>query len=224
MQIAAHFTDLESNTRQELQSQVREFQTEGRKVWLTSSFQTQSLPLLHMLSQVAPEVPVILIDTGFLFPETYAFARQLEGEWGLDLVQIRSQRTYHDQRTPSGHFLFTEDIDRCCQVNKVEPIQDLIRGGDVWISGVRRDQSAVRAAKKRIETDARDVLRYHPMLNWTGRDVYFYINNHKLPKHPLESQGFVSIGCVPCTRKWADPDRGGRWEGSSKTECGLHTK
>ena len=224
MEAIAHLLELESRTKTEIQSQLKTFHDERRKVWLTSSFQTQSLPLLHMLSQMAPEVPVILIDTGFLFPETYSFARQLAGEWGLDLVQIRSQRTYHDQRTPSGHFLFTEDIDRCCQVNKVEPVQRLIQPGDVWISGVRRDQSTIRAAKQRIETDARGVIRYHPMLNWTGRDVYRYINSYKLPKHPLESQGFVSIGCVPCTRKWADPDRGGRWEGSSKTECGLHTQ
>lgn len=215
---------LEARTAQAIESQILAFKSEGRKVWMTSSFQTQSLPLLHMMSRGVPEVPVVLIDTGFLFPETYAFARQLEGEWGLDLVQIRSRRSYNDQRTASGHFLFTEDIDRCCHVNKVEPVQDLIQPGDVWISGVRRDQSATRAAKERIEFDARGVIRYHPMLDWTGRDIYAYIRLHGLAKHPLDEAGFVSIGCLPCTRKWADPDRGGRWEGSSKTECGLHTQ
>lgn len=215
------------NTLQGIRSDVEQFRAEGRTVYLTSSFQTQSVPLLHMVSQLVNDaVQVVVIDTGFLFPETYLFAHALTARLGIKLLKVRSERTFAEQLSQQGNFLFASDIDACCQLNKVEPMQALLNQGDVWISGIRADQSKVRAQKARLETDAAGVLRYHPLLEWTAKDIYRYIQHHDLPRHPLENEGYKSIGCVPCTRKWSALDleeRGGRWEGSAKTECGLHT-
>ncbi len=214
-----------SATIEILRENIQIFKDEGRKIYLSSSFQTQSVPLLHILSVTFPEIPVLFIDTGFLFAETYEFKNQLERDLGLNVITVRSRRDYAQQRTESGLFLYSESVDHCCQVNKVEPVADLMNEGDVWISGVRRDQTAHRAQMQTIEFDARGVIRLHPMLNWTGKDIYAYIREHNLPKHPLEEAGYVSIGCVPCTHKWSEGStRGGRWLGRQKTECGLHVK
>jgi len=220
-------SSLFENTLGRIRSDVERFKSEARAVYLTSSFQTQSVPLLHMVSQLeADAVQVVVIDTGFLFPETYLFAHARTEQLRLSLMKVRSERTFAEQMTQRGNFLFASDTDACCHLNKVEPMRALLSPGDVWISGIRADQSKVRAAKARLETDATGVLRYHPLLEWTAKDVYGYIQAHDLPRHPLENDGYKSIGCVPCTRKWSAldlEDRGGRWEGSAKTECGLHT-
>lgn len=215
-------------TQEELRQQLGEFRAEGRRVLASSSFQTQSVPLLHLLAD-HPEVDIVMIDTGFLFPETYTFADELQRLLGFRLLRLQGRRTYAQQMTSHGRLLHTEDIEACCRLNKVEPMADELRAGEVWLSGIRSDQTATRAAKPRLETDARGVLRYHPMLDWTAREIYAYIREHQLPKHPLEAAGYLSIGCVPCTRRWdgrssdnpADA-RSARWAGSRKTECGLH--
>ncbi len=218
------FSELVAATESDLATTLGGFREEGRRIYATSSFQTQSVPLLHLLSQHAG-VSVVLIDTGYLFPETYDFAHDLQGRLGFDLKQVRSTRTYAEQCTSSGALLHTRDVDACCRLNKVEPMESLLGPGDVWVSGIRADQTATRASKPRLETDDRCILRYHPMLKWTARDIYQYLREHGLPKHPLESAGYLSIGCLPCTRKWDGSDaRSARWEGSSKTECGLHLK
>lgn len=220
-------TLLFENTLQRLRADLEQFKSEGRGVYVTSSFQTQSVPLLHMVSQLAIDVvKVVLIDTGFLFPESYLFAHSLKKQFGIQLLKVRSQRSYAEQMTQRGNFLFASDLDACCNLNKVEPMRTLLEPGDVWVSGIRADQSKVRAEKTLLETDATGVLRYHPMLEWTAKDVYHYIQANGLPRHPLENEGYKSIGCIPCTRKWSALDfeeRSGRWEGSAKTECGLHT-
>lgn len=216
--------DLVRATQEELATALGKWREEGRRVLATSSFQTQSVPLLHLLAQHR-EVTVALIDTGYLFPETYAFAEQLRAQLGFTLERLRSRRTHAEQCTASGHLLHTRDVEACCRLNKVEPMEDRLQPGDVWLSGIRADQTPNRAEKPRLETDARGVLRYHPMLAWTARDIYRYLRENDLPKHPLESAGYLSIGCVPCTRRWTgSPEnaRSARWEGRAKTECGLH--
>lgn len=192
-------------------------------VWLTSSFQTQSVPLLHLVGKLDIPIKVIFIDTGFLFPETYAFKKQLEQLFDLDVLTVKSAASYYEQRLNDGLFLYSNDVDRCCHINKVKPLEGIVNPGDVWISGVRRDQTALRKEMNTREVDKRGVVRLHPMLDWNARDVYQYIREHELPKHPLEEKGYISIGCVPCTHKYNQlGTRGGRWVGSKKTECGLH--
>lgn len=187
-------------------------------VAMSSSFQTQSLPLLHMVSRVAPSLPVIFLDTGYHFPETLRFRDRLVKEWGLELVVARP---HPDEARPG---LYAQDPDRCCQVHKVEPMRHAMRGLRAWISGVRRDQTDARSGLRVVER-TNDLVRIHPLAGWTSRDVWSYIDRYDLPAHPLFSQGYVSIGCAPCTRpvQIGMDERSGRWAGRGKTECGLHT-
>jgi phosphoadenosine phosphosulfate reductase len=212
-------------TKRFLEQQLEQYQEEERNIYMTSSFQTQSVPLLHIISSHFPWIQIILIDTGYLFPETYAFKVKLTERFELNVMTVRSDKAYTQQRSPSGLFLYTEDTNHCCHINKVEPMEKLVNPGDVWISGVRKDQTRNRETMKEVEKDNRGVIRVHPMLEWTSFDVYNYIKELQLPKHPLEDEGFASIGCVPCTHEVdGENGRDGRWMGSSKTECGLHKK
>lgn len=205
-----------------LGKQIRKAESAKSRVLMTSSFQTQSVPLLHIVSRYFPKTEVLFIDTGFLFAETYRFKDDLQRLLGFNLKELRSSKTYNEQLSNNGLFLYAHDTDKCCRINKVDPLNDYLKAGDYWISGVRRDQTANRAAMAPVEKDKRGITRLHPILEWTARDVYNYINDNGLPKHPLDLAGYDSIGCVPCTHP-CGAERGGRWEGSKKTECGLHT-
>ena len=193
-------SSLFEDTFRRIRSDVERFNSEERAVYLTSSFQTQSVPLLHMVSQLGNDaVQVVMIDTGFLFPETYLFAHALTEQLGIQLLKVRSKRTFSEQISQHGNFLFASDIDACCNLNKVEPMRALLNQGDVWISGIRADQSKVRAEKARLETDSAGVLRYHPMLEWNAKDVYRYIQAHDLPRHPLENDGYKTVSYTHLT-------------------------
>ena len=197
----------------------------GKKVFATCSFQTQSLPLLHMISRADRDIPVYYTNTGFLFPETIRFADQLSKDLGLRVIGLRPEVTKIRQMDHQGRFLYTSDPDHCCYLNKVQPLEPVLIEYDIWVNGIRADQSSVRAQMS-VETPApHDCMRYHPMLDWDSRMVYFYRKNHELPEHPLEAQGYLSIGCEPCTTKFLAEgnERNSRWFGMNKTECGLHT-
>ncbi len=206
------------------------YRAEGRRCFATSSFQSNSVVLLHLLHRFAPEVPVYFLHTGYHFPETLRFRRQLAQRLGLRVIDLVSPVSRAEQRDPAGRLLFTSDPDRCCHLNKVLPLDPVLAAHDVWINGVRGAQSATRAAMGTEEPGRGGILRHHPILDWTGREVWAYSRAHGLPGHPLEDQGYLSVGCAPCTRRLADEpdlgdaldDRGGRWAGLTKTECGLH--
>lgn len=207
-----------------LSEKINKWTKEGRRVFVTSSFQTQSVPLLHLISRHCPSVIIVFIDTRFLFPETYSFKERLEKEFDLNIVEVQSATSLHLQTNENGLLQYCSNTDFCCHLNKVQPLDSWMEAGDIWISGVRRDQSSVRKAMEEIE-ERGNITRFHPMLDWTNKDIYNYIREKKLPKHPLENDGYISIGCVPCTYKWNGENlRGGRWLGQAKTECGLHTE
>lgn len=196
----------------------------GRSIIASSSFQTQSMPLLHLLSVHAPEVPVYFLDTGFHFSETLRFRDVVARELGLDVRSTHSTVPLSGQRTSTGMFLWSENTERCCEVNKTLPMEPVLAGADVWITGVRRDQSSVRASFDFEAPGPHGVTRLHPMIEWTRSDIWSYVAEHDLPRHPLELLGYDSIGCQPCTaRPSLGDERGGRWDGQNKTECGLHT-
>ena len=138
----------------------------------------------------------------------------------------------HMQRDERGRLLFASAPNRCCHLNKVLPLEPALQSHDVWVSGVRADQSAHRATLGRTETGRHGIERYHPLLDWTRREVSTYIHVWDLPSHPLLERGYLSVGCAPCTADpWNLPDLGddddterdARWAGMGKTECGLHT-
>lgn len=189
----------------------------------SSSFQTQSVPLLHMIAQVAPELPVFFLDTGFHFPETLAFRDRLIQELGLNVRVLKPQLGHEGFRREYGE-LYRRDPDMCCYINKVEPLRRAMQGLKAWISGIRRDQTAARNSTPILARQPDGLWKISPLATWTRRDVWQYIHDHDLPEHPLLAQGYLSIGCAPCTRPVANEqdERSGRWAGLEKSECGLH--
>ncbi len=204
---------------------LADFEKQGLTMVSSSSFQTQSVPLLHILSTYKKSIEIVFLDTGFLFPETHAFRKQLVKELGLQVRTERSDVPHSQQKNSEGIFYYNSDTDYCCHLNKVIPMDRVRKEFDIWISGVRADQSATRASFDPVMTGEDGKIRYHPMLYWTSKMIYDYIKEYNLPKHPLHDAGYKSIGCKPCTVSWSDDtNRNGRWQGQSKTECGLHTE
>lgn len=210
---------------EELKKYYHTYQSVGKRLFTTSSFQSHSLVLLHMLSRIDQDIPVYFINTGYLFPETVAFKDEVTERFGLtNVIDLRPSAPKFMQRNADGKLLFTSDPDYCCYLNKTQPLDAIMRSFDVWINGVRADQSAARAAMKLEQAAPHDCLRFHPMLDWNAKMIYQYRKEYMLPEHPMEAKGYMSIGCEPCTRR-PDPEmqeREARWFGLNKTECGLH--
>lgn len=208
----------------EIKQKIQEYKQEGKKLFATSSFQTHSIVLLHIISRIDPTIPIYFINTGFLFPDTIKYKDQLAKEFGLNIIDAKSSVPKSQQKDSFGNLLFASDPDYCCFLNKIQPLDPILAENDVWINGVRADQTEIRKAMNIEEKSKFGCLRFHPMLDWTKQEVYAYIREYKLPKHPLDLKGYMSIGCEPCTRKVILGDeRSSRWYGLNKTECGLNT-
>jgi len=184
---------------------------------VTSSFGDATLA--HLAWSVSPLIEVVLLDTQFLFPETIAFAHELQQRVGGVLTVVQPEGIMPDVE------LWKLDTDACCAVRKVAPLERLLEGRHAWMTGLRRDDSSARADTQVIALDPfRDVVKVNPIAAWSTNDVAAYKARHALPDNPLTAKGYASIGCWPCTRPvepGADP-RSGRWAGQDKTECGLH--
>ena len=206
-----------------IQNKILNYRKAGYQLCITSSFQTHSLPLLHIVTRAIPDLPVLFIDTGYHFPETYAFRNQIAADWGLNLINVRSKTAKNQQTGPEGHFLYTSDPEYCCHINKVEPLDEALIPYDIWIAGLRRDQTRFRSDLQEEVFQDNGIMKYHPILDWNSKMIYSYIKEFNLPSHPLEAKGFLSIGCMPCTNSVTeDMERSGRWYGRNKTECGIH--
>jgi phosphoadenosine phosphosulfate reductase len=209
-----------------IESRINQFRTDGKKMFTSSSFQSHSLVLLHILSRIDKTISVYFLNTGYHFPETMKFRDKIAESFGLTIIDLKPEVPKYMQRDAEGKLLFTSDPDHCCYLNKTQPMDAVLRSHDVWINGVRADQSSVRAAMQEIQPSLHGTLRYHPMLHWTSKMIWQYRKEFNLPTHPLEEKGFISIGCEPCTRR-LDPameEREARWYGLKKVECGLHTE
>ena len=210
---------------EKIKEKLEQYKASGQTMFTTSSFQSHSLVLLHILSRIDKSIPIYFINTGYHFPETVRFKDQIADQFGLHIVDLKSDVPKFMQRDPEGRLLFTSDPDHCCHLNKTQPVDAILLSHNVWINGVRADQSSIRAAMKEEQPAKHGCLRFHPMLDWNAKMIWQYQKEYALPKHPLEEKGFVSIGCEPCTRK-LDPEmqeREARWFGMNKIECGLHT-
>jgi phosphoadenosine phosphosulfate reductase len=195
-------------------------------VAMSSSFQTQSMPLLHIISQIAPDIPIFFINTGYHFWETLMFREKIAEDWKLNIVDLYRDSRWDVFVRQRMRTLPAEDPNLCCFLHKVVPMQNALKGYKAWITGIRRDQTSVRAQASILEMQGDGLLKVNPLLNWTKKDVQKYIEEHNLPKHPLFEKGYRSIGCAPCTIAIGvnDDERAGRWAGKGKVECGLHTE
>jgi phosphoadenosine phosphosulfate reductase len=179
-----------------------------------------------MVSQVAPGMRVVELDTGVLFPETYETREKLIARYPVQFERVLPELTLDEQAARHGEKLWERDPDACCGIRKVAPLKQVLDGSDAWITGIRREQSTTRQSARKIELDERrGVIKVQPLADWTSRDVWRYIWRHGIPYNLLHDHGYPSIGCIPCTTPidGSTPDeRAGRWRGTGKVECGLH--
>lgn len=216
--------EFETKTPQEIvQWAVGEF---SPNIAMSSSFQTQSMPLLHIVSQIGRDVTVFFLDTGYHFWETLMFREQIALDWNLHVFDLRRDPRWDVFVLQNIRKLPVDDPNLCCYLHKVQPMQKALQGVKAWISGIRRDQTETRAHAKILELQDDGLLKVNPLLNWKKTDVENYMKDHALPSHPLLEKGYRSVGCAPCTIAIGadDDERAGRWAGRGKTECGLHTE
>jgi phosphoadenosine phosphosulfate reductase len=191
---------------------------------LVSSFGTESAALLKVMADVDPAIPVLFLDTGWMFEETLAYRDHLIGTLGLcDVRTIRPAPEVLATEDRDGD-LWSSDPDTCCRIRKVEPLAHALAPFGAWINGRKRFQGGSRAAIPVVETDG-DKLKFNPFANVNADEIGLIYASASLPPHPLVASGFASVGCMPCTTRTApgeDP-RAGRWRGRGKTECGIHT-
>jgi phosphoadenosine phosphosulfate reductase len=199
-------------------------------VALASAFQAEGTCVMHMATRVRPDVPILFLETGFHFDETLEFKRALTERLGLNVVELAGDYTVESQAAAFGPRLYERAPDRCCQINKVEPMLAALRGLDAWVTAFRRDSSPTRANAPivdRYELEPGNwIVKVNPVATWTRRDTWAYLKEHDLPHNPLYDLGYASIGCAPCTRLQfpGEPERAGRWAGLSKWECGIQER
>ncbi len=199
----------------------------GQRAALVSSLGPQTLVLLHMLHTAGQRLPVLLLDTGLLCPETYAHRGVIERRFGLHVRTVEPSLTLARQAERHGPALWERDPERCCQLRKVAPLERVLAGYEAWITGLRRDQGPTRAGTRSICWDGRFGLwKVCPLAGWSRPQVRDYLRRHDVPINPLLEQGFGSVGCFPCSAPIDHPthERAGRWAGTSRCggECGIH--
>jgi phosphoadenosine phosphosulfate reductase len=200
----------------------------GDRACYTCSFQLEDVALLHLLRAEWPEIPVLFLETGYHFPETYAYRDRLATEWNLNLQNLTGVQPVAEQEAQFGK-LYESSPTACCEARKVEPLFRALEGYDLWFTGLRREQSPTRANMQVTEKaklrSGRFIFKVSPLAMWTWRDVWAYAKAESLPVLELYDRGYTSIGCAPCTAlPSVEGDlRSGRW-GGKKLECGIHTQ
>jgi phosphoadenosine phosphosulfate reductase len=191
---------------------------------LVSSFGTESAALLKVMADVDPAIPVVFLDTGWLFEETLAYRDTLIATLGLtDVRSIKPLEETLSREDPERELWFS-DPDACCRIRKVEPLARALKPFSAWINGRKRFQGGARAEMPVVEDDGAK-LKFNPFANVSREEIEAIYRLAKLPPHPLVASGYLSVGCMPCSSRTAHGEdaRAGRWRGQAKTECGIHT-
>jgi phosphoadenosine phosphosulfate reductase len=197
-------------------------------VCVTSSFQAEDMVVVHLVRQAIGDVPVIFLDTGYHFAETYEYRDRLSRDWGLNLVNVLPQLTVAEQESQFG-ILNQTAPDRCCGLRKVGPLFASLEPYRLWFTGLRREQAKTRANLQPVDAftlpTGKQLQKISPLAEWSTRDVWQYAEQHNIPLLSLYDKGYTSIGCEPCTSLPFDPGdpRSGRW-GGRKQECGIHVQ
>ncbi|MEI8155146.1 MAG: phosphoadenylyl-sulfate reductase, partial [Hyphomicrobiales bacterium] len=202
------------------------YETFGDKLALVSSFGAESAVLLHMAAQVNPAIPVLFLDTGMLFGQTLDYRKNLANQLGLTGVRdLRPSYADLAVNDPSAN-LWKTDVDGCCNIRKVLPLDRALGEFDAWITGRKRFQGGDRLRLPVVERSSDGKIKFNPLANMTKEGLDDYAAEHELPAHPLVAQGFPSIGCWPCTKPVEEGGdiRSGRWAGQDKSECGIHVE
>ncbi|HEX3273657.1 MAG TPA: phosphoadenylyl-sulfate reductase [Gemmatimonadales bacterium] len=221
-------TELEVSTPEEIVSwTLRRFA--GRRIVLTTSFGMEGCALIDMVARREVSLPVIYLDTMFLFPETYALRDRMAARYpGLRFENRGTTLTPEAQARQHGPELWRRDPDRCCAIRKVEPMRQALAGVDVWLTGLMRSQGGERAGLRELQwNEAYGLIQVNPLAGWDRVRVWDYVVRHDVPYNELHERGYPTLGCTQCTvavpqAAPRDYTRAGRWVGTDKTECGLH--
>ena len=235
---AARLASNQNLTDEELQEISAEYETRSPEavlrwaleqfddaVALATGFGAEGCVLIHMLAGINPDARIFYLDTDLLFPETYALRDHLVRRYRVRFERRSARLSLAMQAREFGDRLWERQPDLCCKLRKVEPLGEMLRDLNAWITAIRRDQTKARATAGVIERDQKfGLIKINPLARWSSIDVWNYIAKHDIPFNPLHESGYASIGCTPCTTavRIGEDSRAGRWRGSSKTECGLH--
>jgi phosphoadenosine phosphosulfate reductase len=195
------------------------------RLTMATAFGAEGCCILHMLAEIEPGVRVFNLETGYQFPETLELRERIKERYGIGVELVRPEQTVAEYEEEYGGPLYRIRPDQCCHDRKILPLRRAIVGYEAWISAIRRDQTAHRAAAGVVQWDGKfSLVKVNPLLGWTKKDVWRFILEHDVPYNPLHDQGYPSIGCWPCTQPVANggDERSGRWAGTAKKECGLH--
>jgi phosphoadenosine phosphosulfate reductase len=199
----------------------------GAQACLTSSFQAEDMAVAHLLRRRIPDVPVVFLETGYHFAQTYEYRDRMTKDWSLNLVNAMPAQSVTEQESVFGK-LYVSDPTRCCQLRKVEPLMRSLEPFDLWFTGLRREQSPTRKNLKKVELhklpSGKTLWKVSLLADWNWAQVWEYGLANGIPHLPQYDAGYFSIGCEPCTALPVDPNnpRSGRW-GGEKLECGIHT-
>lgn len=189
------------------------------RVAFATGFGAEGCVLVDIIGREKLPIDIFTLDTGVLFPETYALWRALEAKYGISIRAVPPTQVIDR--------LWESDPDRCCELRKVQSLRQALRGFGAWITAIRRDQTPERANAAVVENDPKfGLIKINPLVAWSHDDVWGHLYAHDVPTNPLHQQGYPSIGCAPCTSPIVPGEnlRAGRWRGAAKTECGLHLK
>jgi phosphoadenosine phosphosulfate reductase len=224
-ELAAASEKLESATPQEiLRWAVGRF---GRRFTMATAFGPEGMTIIHMLAEIAPETPIFNLDTGYQFAETLALRERVKERYGIEVELKRPRLSVEEYERLNGGPVYQTDPNRCCAERKLSVLREAARGQHAWASAIRRDQSPDRARAPIVGWDKKfQLVKVSPLANWSKKEVWAMIMKEGIPYNPLHDAGYTSIGCWPCTRAvmLGEDERAGRWSGTAKTECGLHTQ
>jgi len=198
----------------------------GSTECVTCSFQAEDMIVLQIVRDLHPNVPVLFLDTGYHFAETYAYRDEMAAAWNLNVINLTPHQSVPEQEAQFG-ILNQTAPDQCCKLRKVEPLFAALANYETWFTGMRREQAKSRAQLQALDhftlPGGKQLLKVSPLADWTTRDVWYYALEHGITLLPLYDKGYSSIGCEPCTSLPSDPNdpRSGRWSGR-KQECGIH--
>lgn len=211
-----------SGPREILEWALKEFWPD---IAMSTGFGASGMVLIHLISQINPAMRIIFLDTGFHFEETLKFKEAVKAKYAVNIIDYKATVSKDELFKLISPHPYHDDPDRCCHINKVEPMGRAIQGLKAWVSALRRDQSPSRAHIQILEEYEGGLIKINPLANWTRKEVWNYLYHNQVPYHPLHDQGYPSVGCEPCTKPVdaAAHERSGRWVGKGKLECGIHT-
>lgn len=198
----------------------------GPRLTMATAFGPEGMVIIHLLAEIAPDTSIFNLETGYQFRETLELREKVRERYGITVELKRPQLTVEEYEAQQGGPLYNIKPDQCCHDRKLVVLRQAIEGKHAWMSAIRRDQSPDRARAPIVGWDQKfSLVKISPLANWTKQDVWQMITQHDVPYNVLHDQGYTSIGCWPCTRAvlFGEDERAGRWSGTAKTECGLHS-